>query len=212
MIGQAGGFEPQAWLILWTRAHIRVAWATPTRPLRSGSARHLAARSAAIVDGEPELKADASGLRPLLGTSSVQFQLTYARSDPRLGRRRVWRSVFGTTALREQGWLDDSSLSTPQVYYIHAGQIDEPQVMTDSTGSTVWNAYVEPFSARPRCLAAQRRPRPAPAWPMEPVRDRRPASELVPRLRSQPRALHRGRSPRRRRRPERLCIRRWAAV
>ena len=27
---------------LWTRAHIRIAWATPIRPLRSGSARHLA--------------------------------------------------------------------------------------------------------------------------------------------------------------------------
>ncbi len=40
-IGQAGESEPQAWLILRTRAHLRVAWATPTRPLRSGSARHL---------------------------------------------------------------------------------------------------------------------------------------------------------------------------
>ena len=39
----------EAWLVLRTRAHLRVAWATPTRPLRSGSARHLAARSAAIV-------------------------------------------------------------------------------------------------------------------------------------------------------------------
>ncbi len=30
MIGQAGGFGPQAWLVLRTRAHIRVAWAAPT--------------------------------------------------------------------------------------------------------------------------------------------------------------------------------------
>lgn len=52
-IGQTGGFEAQAWLILRTRAHIRIAWATPTRPLRSGAARHLPARSAAIVRSGP---------------------------------------------------------------------------------------------------------------------------------------------------------------
>jgi len=53
MTDQAGGSEPQAWRVLWTMAQLRIAWATPTRPLRSGSARHLAARSAVIVRGGP---------------------------------------------------------------------------------------------------------------------------------------------------------------
>ncbi len=58
-IDQAGGSEPQAWLILWTRAHIRVAWATPTRPLRSRSARHLTGTLSGGVRG---------GRKPILWT------------------------------------------------------------------------------------------------------------------------------------------------
>ncbi len=54
--------------------------------------------------------------------------------------------------LREYVWLDDmpiavidSTSGSPIIYYIHAGQLNEPQVMTDSSQTSVWNAYMSPF-------------------------------------------------------------------
>jgi RHS repeat-associated protein len=54
--------------------------------------------------------------------------------------------------LREYVWLDDtpvamidSSSGTAQTYFIHAGQLDEPLVMTDTAKAKVWDAYVEPY-------------------------------------------------------------------
>ena len=75
-----GGSEAQAWRTLRTMAHLRIAWATPTRPLRSGSARHLAARSAAIVRAALE----ASGAK--LWTMA---QLPLAWATPTRGLRQA---------------------------------------------------------------------------------------------------------------------------
>jgi hypothetical protein len=54
--------------------------------------------------------------------------------------------------VREYVWLGDepiamidSSTGTAQTYFIHAGQIGEPLVMTDSAKAKVWDAYVEPY-------------------------------------------------------------------
>lgn len=56
--------------------------------------------------------------------------------------------------LREYVWLDDmpvalidSTGSSPAIYYIHTGQLEEPQMMTDASQAKVWDAYVEPFGA-----------------------------------------------------------------
>jgi hypothetical protein len=68
-IGQAGGFEPQAWRVLWTRAHLPVAWATPTPPLRQPTAWTLAKGDAlsdpksASGPGEPPRRAEGAALR-----------------------------------------------------------------------------------------------------------------------------------------------------
>ena len=86
--------------------------------------------------------------RSVFGSTTVQTHYIFDHQGHLLAEHD------GSTGsvVREYVWLDDmpvamidSSSGTPQLYYIHAGQIDEPQVMTDSTGSTVWNAYVEPF-------------------------------------------------------------------
>jgi len=86
--------------------------------------------------------------RSVFGSTTVQTHYIFDHQGHLLAEHD------GSTGsvVREYVWLDDmpvamidSSPGTPQLYYIHAGQIDEPQVMTDSTGSTVWNAYVEPF-------------------------------------------------------------------
>jgi RHS repeat-associated protein len=54
--------------------------------------------------------------------------------------------------LREYVWLDDMLLAsvdatapTPQIYYVHTGQIDEPLVVTDASMAKVWDAFVEPY-------------------------------------------------------------------
>lgn len=54
--------------------------------------------------------------------------------------------------LREYVWIDDTPIAvidstsgSPVTYYIHAGQLDEPQVMTDASQATIWNAYMSPF-------------------------------------------------------------------
>ncbi|WP_293381809.1 DUF5675 family protein [Phenylobacterium sp.] len=56
--------------------------------------------------------------------------------------------------MREYVWLDDmpvamidSTGASPAIYYIHTGQLDDPQVMTDATQAKVWDAYLEPFGA-----------------------------------------------------------------
>jgi RHS repeat-associated protein len=56
--------------------------------------------------------------------------------------------------LREYVWLDDmpvamidSTGSSAAIYYIHTGQIEEPQMITDAGQAKVWDAYVEPFGA-----------------------------------------------------------------
>jgi len=56
--------------------------------------------------------------------------------------------------LREYIWLDDmpvamidSTSGTALTYFIHTGQLEEPQVMTDASQAKVWDAYVEPFGA-----------------------------------------------------------------
>ncbi|PVM88847.1 hypothetical protein DDF67_12675 [Caulobacter endophyticus] len=54
--------------------------------------------------------------------------------------------------IKEYVWLDDAPLAvidhstgSAQIYYIHAGQLDEPQMMTDASKAKVWDAFVEPF-------------------------------------------------------------------
>ena len=52
---------------------------------------------------------------------------------------------------REYVWLDDKLIDlvvigTTDVHrYVTTGQIDEPQVMTESTQALAWNGYTDPF-------------------------------------------------------------------
>lgn len=86
--------------------------------------------------------------RSVFGTTTVQTHYIFDEQGHLLAEHD------GSTGavLREYVWLGDtpvvmidSTSGTPQTYYIHTGQIDEPLVMTGSSQAVVWNAYVEPF-------------------------------------------------------------------
>jgi RHS repeat-associated protein len=87
--------------------------------------------------------------------------------------QRVWRETYGTGAAQtayifdplghvlaehnastgavneEYAWLDDIPVffnpGTATTQDISTGQIDEPLVVTNSTGGILWNAYVDPY-------------------------------------------------------------------
>jgi len=89
--------------------------------------------------------------------------------------RRVWRETYGTGAAQtayifdpqghllaehnastgavneEYAWLDDMPVffnpGNATVQDISTGQIDEPLVVTNSTGGVLWNAYVDPYGS-----------------------------------------------------------------
>ena len=86
--------------------------------------------------------------RSVFGATTVQTHYVFDHAGHLLAEHD------GSTGsvVREYVWLDDtpiamidSSSGSPQVYYIHTGQIDEPLVMTDATKTKVWDAYVEPY-------------------------------------------------------------------
>lgn len=54
--------------------------------------------------------------------------------------------------IKQYIWLDDMPLAvidkssgTEKLYYIHTGQLEEPQMMTDAAKAKVWDGYIEPF-------------------------------------------------------------------
>jgi len=54
--------------------------------------------------------------------------------------------------IKQYIWLDDTPLAVidkssgaEQLYFIHTGQLEDPQVMTDASKAKVWDGYVEPF-------------------------------------------------------------------
>jgi len=86
--------------------------------------------------------------RSVFGTTTTQTHYVFDEQGHLLAEHD------GATGavLREYVWLDDlpvalvdSTSGTAQTYFIHAGQIDEPLVMTDAAQAKVWDAYVEPF-------------------------------------------------------------------
>jgi RHS repeat-associated protein len=86
--------------------------------------------------------------RSVLGTTTVQSHYVF---DPD-GRLLAEHDGATGAVVREYVWLDDqpiamidSSTGTAQTYFIHAGQIGEPLVMTDSSKAKVWDAYVEAY-------------------------------------------------------------------
>lgn len=86
--------------------------------------------------------------RSVFSTTTVQTQYIFDEQGHLLAEHD------GTTGavVREYVWLDDmpvamidSSSGTAQTYFIHSGQLNEPQAMTDASKAKVWDAYVEPY-------------------------------------------------------------------
>ena len=86
--------------------------------------------------------------RTAFGTSTVQSHYIFDADGHLLAEHN------GATGavVREYVWLDDTPIAmidkssgTAVTYFIHAGQIEEPLVMTNSAKAKVWDAYVEPY-------------------------------------------------------------------
>ncbi|HEX3365538.1 RHS repeat-associated core domain-containing protein [Phenylobacterium sp.] len=88
--------------------------------------------------------------RTIPGTPSVQTHYIFDEAGHLLAEHN------GATGavLREYIWLDDMPVAmidstgvSPATYYVHTGQLEEPQTMTDASQVDVWDAFVEPFGA-----------------------------------------------------------------
>ncbi len=85
--------------------------------------------------------------RALLGSSDLIHYVFDAQG-------RLLAEHDGSTGdmIREYVWLDDTPIAliadvggTPELYFIHMGQIGEPLAVTDVGQTTVWNAAIDPW-------------------------------------------------------------------
>ena len=86
--------------------------------------------------------------RSTTGTGAIQSHYVFDRKGHLLAEHNASTGAV----LKEYIWVDDlpvavvdSTGSSPAVYYIHTGQMDEPLELTDSTKALAWNSYVNPW-------------------------------------------------------------------